>query len=504
MSNTEKTVAETHPNILGQNAAGENIRISNEGMRFLNNELYSRSALWKDMLNVGKDINTSCGYPDQVTIKEYREMYDREGHAARVVNILPDESWSVPPRIVENESDKDTEFEKAWLDLQDDLNCTTYLQLVDELSGIGRYGALLLGLDDGRKLHQPVTGTDLNLLYLRAFDESRLEVISVESDVSNPRYGFPTMYAVQFETTATKQSGVSLTQMNVHWTRILHVADNLKSSEVYGVPRMQQVYNRLLDVRKILSGSGEMFWKGAFPGYVFEVNPDLTNPNLDKAGLRQEFEDYSNDLQRYLAIEGVSAKSLSPQVSDPTQHIDAQLNIVAMTLGIPKRIYMGAEQAKLASTTDKETWNSRLENRQRKYVAPKIIKRFITLLQSYGVLPKARFFIVWPDLNTRSNKEKAEVGLLLTKSLGEYVGKGVHKVIAPDAFLGLILGRSKEEITAVTKATKKWVKANPEATKLGEKEEKEPANENPGSGDSVEATGQEQTKLSGGSGAGVE
>jgi hypothetical protein len=463
--------------------------------RFIDNQMASRAQLWNSMLNLGKDINIACGYPEVITIIDYNAMYSREGIAKRVVKIEPEESWSVEPVIIEDDKPERTKFEKAWDELAEEKQCLTYLQRVDELSGIGRYGALLLGFSDGKDLSKPVTedSEGMELLYLRAFSEFNLEVQRSEDDVSSPRFGFPIMYNVKFDTESTATASIATTTViqvtkQVHWTRILHVADNLESSETYGTPRMQQVYNRLLDIRKIISGSAEMFWKGAFPGYVFEVNPDLRNPKLDKAGLRAEFDDYSQGLQRYLALEGVSAKSLSPQIAEPDKHLESQMNNIAITIGVPKRIFMGSEQAKLASTTDKETWSSRLQNRQRKYISPRLLKPFIQRMQKYGILPEAMFKIFWPDLNTRSDKEKAEVGLLKTKAMGEYVQKEVHQLIPPEEFMRLTLKMTETEVKAIKEASEKWVKNHKEIGKE-EPEPKQIGQPVAGTVESVEKTG---------------
>ena len=53
---------------------------------------------------------------------------------------------------------------------------------------------------------------------------------------------------------------------------------------------MQRSYNRLLDARKILGGSGEMFWRGGFPGYSFEVNSGMDGAEVDTTSLRSEME----------------------------------------------------------------------------------------------------------------------------------------------------------------------------------------------------------------------
>ena len=423
----------------------------------MRNELTTRSELLTSMLNVGKDINFSCGYPTFITISDYKLLYDREGLAQRVTNILPKGTWSINPEIKENEDADETVFEKEWKDLEKEIQIYSYLQRIDVLSGIGRFGILLLGLSDGLELDQPVVGTGLKLLYLRPFDESVVEVLKKETDITNPRFGFPTQYSIQFEDTSQLNTTTSKTK-TVHWTRILHIADNLEISEVFGVPRMKPVYNRLLDVRKILSGSGEMFWKGAFPGYALEIDKTIKNPTLDSDSIRAEFLKYSTGLQRYIALEGVKAKALEMQVADPGPHLKAQLEYIALTLEIPLRIFLGSEQAKLASTTDKETWNDRLANRQESYAEPRILRLLINMLMLYGVLSTIEeYSVIWADLNLPTEKGKAEVAELRAKAIALYVNSGMAVVMAPKEFFMIIMGFSKEEAEAMDNSAKDLV-----------------------------------------------
>ena len=116
-----------------------------------------------------------CGYPRELSCEDYRDMYDRFGPAQRVVNILPDESWQSIPEVCENEDPEDvTEFEQAWKDTCKGLRGKSWfkggenqsnpmwehLRRADRLSGIGSFGVVLLGLDDGLPLDIPAAGLE--------------------------------------------------------------------------------------------------------------------------------------------------------------------------------------------------------------------------------------------------------------------------------------------------------------------------------------------------------
>src|SRR5690606_18105798 len=84
------------------------------------------------------------------------------------------------------------------------------------------------------------TGKRLELLYLKAYDESLVEISSYESDISNPRYGLPIMYRVTLNDprlSSAGGAGLEATTRDIHWTRVIHIADNRMSSDVFGVPR---------------------------------------------------------------------------------------------------------------------------------------------------------------------------------------------------------------------------------------------------------------------------
>jgi hypothetical protein len=437
----------------------------------IQNALLSRQALLRSLIDPKRDIDAECGYPNQLTIEHYRILYEREGIAARCVGVMPDESWAMDPEIVESQNPTNSDFEQAWLDLIDRHNLFSYLQRADELSGVGAYGVLLLGIDDGKEMHLPVEGvTDTSdidpiktengykLLYVRPFDETVLTVDSYEMNVNSPRFGKPTMYSVTFQDVRPGQTTATSVIKRVHWSRLIHLADNRRNSEIYGTPRMQIAFNRLYDLRKLLGAAPEMFWKGGFPGLSLEVNPNLQDMELDKAATRQEMEDYMNGLQRYLALVGVSAKSLAPQVADPSAHFEMAIKSICISLKIPYRIFLGTEDSQLAGKQDTRAWNTRLSYRQQKYLNPFVLRPLLNRLMTYGVLPFVKkFFINWKDFNTLSDTEKAQIAVHRTDALTKYVAGGVDTLVPPEQYFLHFLELPYEETKMIIQAAKKWI-----------------------------------------------
>ena len=325
-----------------------------------NEYLMSRTRLINKLTDPRRDIDVECGYLEtEPDITIYRQLYDRDDIAARVVNVYPDECWSVYPEVYEKEDLGETMFEEAWERILFEHNIWSYCHRVDELSGIGSFGGMLFGFDDGRGMQEPVDGLNVmgkrnptvkekNLTFIRCFDESVIKINSYQTNPRNPRYGMPETYLIDVADPTSGAGSASVLppsrSMVVHWSRVLHVADNRKNSEIFGQPRIKPVLNRLQDLKKILGGSAEMFWKGAFFGLSIETLPEIlaqTDVDVDQESIKQDMYRYMNKLQRYILLNGMTAKPLTPQVADPSSHIEQQIQAICITLGVPYRIFLG-------------------------------------------------------------------------------------------------------------------------------------------------------------------
>lgn len=432
-----------------------------------------------DILDPRRDISAECGWPDYPTVETYSQLYEREGIATRCVNVFPDESWTVYPEIYESpDENKETPFEAKWKDIEFKMNPWYFLHRLDVLSGIGRYGIMVMGFDDKRGLDQPISGVsdkgkprtnkkELNLTFLHAYDEYSTRIIEREQDSSSPRYGMPTMYEVNvveptegtesiFFTEGSGQPGNFLAGQRVHWTRVLHAADNRRASEVFGIPRMKPVLNRIADLRKILGGSAEMFWQGGFPGFALETLPEIADEaDIDLESIKDQVFKYINGLQRWMALTGMTAKPLTPQVANPTNHVEQQLRIICATLKVPMRIFMGSEAGHLASQQDEINWNKRVKQRQTNYVNPMLVKPFLNRLIEVGVLPKPKIYTVdWVDLNSMTEKDKADIALKKTQALLQYVTSGSESIVPLREFLIYYMQLPAAQADAFINATK--------------------------------------------------
>jgi hypothetical protein len=417
-----------------------------------------------------RDIDRECGHPDTIKSADYMRMYRRGDVAKRVVNLEPDECWKDYPSIYETEEERETPFEKAVDKVIVQTKLYSYLHRLDRVSGIGRYAVMFIGLDDGEDFETPAPGYDdagptevkgaAKVLYYRIFGESSAEVQAFESDRSNPRFGQPKYYTLAFEDVVNEYQ-TALTLGKVHWSRVVHVADNLIESELLGAPRMEDVYNRLLDLRKISGGSAEMFWKGGFPGLSFEVDPKQGEFDADqRAELREDVRLYAEGLQRYITMVGVTVKSLAPQISDPTNCTNNLLTLIAITKGIPQQSFKGSQQGQLDSPQDTITWRERIMLRKERHVTPNIIRVTIDRFIQYGVLPVPTeqldqplpYIVRWEPMAALSEAERAQVAKDLTEALARYATAGAEALVPLGEWLGKFCGFTAQQVKAVENA----------------------------------------------------
>lgn len=406
-----------------------------------------------------RDYDAQFGYPSYINKMMYQRMYDRDPVAHRVVQLYPVECWQKLPQIYDSDAPTQSDFEKQINRLFLQHNIWGMLRRVDVLSGIGNFGILLMGVGDGKQLHEPVDLTvgsngkrpKYKLQYIRAFPHSQVEISQSEADRSSPRHGHPTMYRIQFQPNdiMDMEGLVDMSVQEVHWTRVIHIADNREVSEIYGVPRLQLVYNAILDLQKVFGSSGEMFYKGAYPGYVIEASGDLLNTiQIDTEQIRDQVEKYENNFQRWMALKNAHVNPLSSQYADPTGHIEVCLNRIAVALGCPVRILLGSERGELASSQDAVIWNRRLMERQASYITPFVIRPVVQYLIRNGMvdMPYDKdFHVEWPDLSCDTQVEIYDMRAKQIDLLRAYKDAALGDYITPVDYCVKFLDMTEQE-----------------------------------------------------------
>lgn len=404
-----------------------------------------------------RKIYEALGYPIDIPFIDYLARYARQDIARAIISRPVKATWRGGVTLLEADDDQETPLEKAWKELYKQLKLQSKFARLDRLTGIGHYGVLLLGLDDvksSQDFKNPVTPRNRKLLYVKPLSEKSAEINYWEKNTNNERYGLPTIYNI----TITNPGNDASSQIQVHHSRVIHVAGELLESETEGTPRLEAVFNRLMDLEKMVGGSAEMFWRGARPGYQGIVDKEYGEVNT--TGLQDQFDEFEHNLRRFFVNAGIEYKALEQQIADPSKHVDVQMSMISAVTGIPKRILMGSERGELASSQDEKAWKELIQDRRDEFAEPSIIRPLTDKLILYGILPPAKedYSVRWSDLWAPSEKEKAEVGKLRAEALAAYGRDPMSQdVVPPEAFVKDFLGLNDDQVELIGEMKKKAV-----------------------------------------------
>lgn len=432
----------------------QNSSISKEQFQAMSSQLVGRMNL---ALRLGqqfsgdRNLYDALGYKRELSFQDYYTQYKRQDIAKAIIDRPVNKTWEGDLTLLESSDEEETQLERQWKELVKKLGLKNKFARLDKLTGLGRYGILLLGLNDIQKKEDwqnPVQGSNKKLLYVKPISENHVSIEKFENKASNERYGLPTIYNITVANPETK----SESELRVHHSRVLHVTDDCLMNELEGTPRLEAVYNRLYDLEKLVGGSAEMFWRGARPGYSGKLDKDHQFTEQDDEKLKEQMDEFDHNLRRTMIQQGLEMKELAPQVADPQNHVDVQIQMISAEKGIPKRILVGSERGELASSEDKNQWFSFIQGRREEFAESQIIRPFIDRCQQYGILPEAaeEYEVQWQDLFAPSTKEKVDVGKVRAEALKQYAAEPMSQgVVPPEAFLKLFLGLSEEEAELV-------------------------------------------------------
>lgn len=370
-----------------------------------------------------RDLFDALGYQETFKYDDYRAWYDRGDIAQSIIEKPPSTTWSEPPEVIddadvgeESETDFESDVESLFNanivgDVELDRGLLHYLQRVDTLARIGRYGVLFLGLADADSegdLADPVDTSALSglddLLYLTPLSEGDADITSWVRDVTSPRNGFPETYRLDLA------NGDRTRTATVHHTRVIHVAEGILDDEVYGTPALEPVMNRLFDIQKVLGSAAEAFWMVSNPGLALSVDPEFSDIPTEQ--MDEQIEEYEHDLRRVLKLFGADIEQLDAQEVDPSNTVEAELKAISGTVNIPQRKLVGSERGELASSQDEANYLEFIGDRQTSTAEPVILRRFFDRLIEYGIVspPRAGTYSVdWPNLFQLNELELAQV-----------------------------------------------------------------------------------------------
>lgn len=372
-----------------------------------------------------RDYYTALGYARSLTPELYWERYRRNGVARRLVNALPNATWRAGADIVEDDTPEIvTPFEEAWIEFAARTKAWDRMRKVDVLSQLGRFGVLLIGYP-GALSAEALKRKPGSVAYLKQFSELRVKVQDgdLDNDRTSPRFGQPIRY--QF-TNLLKSNGSQGTQF-VHWTRVIHVADEAVEDDEWGEPLLASVWNWLDDLEKVAGAGSEAFWRRVQPMLQASLAPGAVLPSGGEAAVEAEIDKLIHGLRRWVRVSGVELDEIgSHDVAQFDRQIDSLIGLIVTPYGIPKRIFQGSEEGDLASSQDRGNWGQNVRDRRRQFAESVVLRPLVSRLQLLGQLPETpdSYEARWPDVQDLDMGERlklAETAATVNKNQGEFV-----------------------------------------------------------------------------------
>ena len=364
-----------------------------------------------------RDLYTVFGYEKNLKPEQLLAKYKRQDIASRIVDAPPGATWSNPPVPTEGSAGVD-----EFITLAKDVKLWNAMYRADRLARLNPFSLLLFGFDRGT-LSSRATRADA-LLYVRAIGSRQVMEITYNSNPRDPRFGLPETYRIQFDdpqnktSTGSGSTSASTRELTVHYSRVVHVAENPLEDEVFGTPILEKCYNLLDDLLKVAGGTAETYWLTGNRGMQADIDKDMELNPEDTADLADEMEEYQHQLRRVLRTRGVKLNVLDSKTPDPNNTYKMIMSLISGTTGIPARILLGSEAGQLASEQDRANWAERIEERRALYATPWILEPTIELLQNVGLLPEGDVEWEWPSAFIQNPLEQGQTMAQIARAVG--------------------------------------------------------------------------------------
>ncbi len=359
------------------------------------------------------------GYKRNPTPDDFLAKYMRQDLVTRIIDAPAAAIWANPP-VIEAEA-QNTE----WQALNRKVKLWNGLYRADRLARLNPYSILLLGFDDTGSLKQKVNPKKVeNLLYVRAIGARLIDDIVFNTNIRDPRFGFPETYRIKFDDPQLKSSsGGAVTvkqikQLTVHHSRVIHVVENALEDEVFGIPIIEKVYNLLDDLLKVGGGTAEMYWLAGNRGIQVDIDKEMEINPEDAAALSTEIDEYMHQLRRFVRTRGVEMNVLESKPPNPKDVFSMIINLISGTTGIPTRILLGSEAGQLASEQDRANWAERIDERRDLFAEPIMLNPLVDLLQEVGLVSEGEVVWDWPSAFIQNPLEIGQTQAQTARAIG--------------------------------------------------------------------------------------
>jgi hypothetical protein len=377
-----------------------------------------------------RDIYDTLGYARQITLQQMRERFERDDIASAIITRAPEATWRGGGDLIEdNKPDVTTDFEQAWMTMEDRLHIWSIFTRTDILAGLGHYAVIFIGAPGNTETEIPQLKSPDDVWYLAPFAEENIEEPELINDPSNPRFGKPEFYRIkglsEVKSPPRKASNVGTAAKQVHWSRIIHIADSPLQNALFGQPRLYKVWNDLDNLDKVVGGGSEAFWIRAHQGMQVDIDKEIEMKEGEEQKLTEEIEEFQHQIRRAIRTRGTTVRMLGSDVANFDGPSIAILRLISSGSRIPLRILLGSERGELASTQDRDNWFDYISDRRKLYAGPLVVREFVDRLVKYGALPKpTKYDVRWSQIKSMDDTARADLGIkwsTVNRNMGDIV-----------------------------------------------------------------------------------
>jgi len=435
--------------------------------------------------NKKRDLSFVFGYPDEseLTYEFYDEWWRRSGFANVLISKPARSCWRDGAKI-KNDEDDGKEL------LVDEMKVLTRagffgaIERADIENRKGHFSVLYVGIPGDGDPKEPITRRSrknmLKDVYFTVFSESAVSISEYDDDPTSKNFGGPLIYTLTPSSSyATETSRVKEIQesMEVHRDRIIHLAEGATTSNFVGLPFLEPVVNRLVDLNKTMGGSAEAFFRAGDPKRTIDVDPDATISDEDWEAFQTKAEEWVNDWKTFIGLRGAKVRNLVDQISSPKDAVMVSILEIAAYSGWSLRQFTGEGGGQYTGQEDKATYNQIIADRQNQFCSPLVIRL-------HEILSEAGFYefpddavVSWPISDALDEKSKAEAkkneaaaAASITAALTNYVMSGVDSLLGFKDFLIEVVGLDQARAEELAKKAEEIQAKLPEIDPLEEDE----------------------------------
>lgn len=342
------------------------------------------------------------GWPDEVEFDQCYRMWRRGGLAHGAIEKLVTKCWESDPWVNSGDETANREptspWEREFALMAKEIGLWRAFSRADRRRLIGKYAGLVLEFDDGRAWNEPVRRR-VQLVGIRPVWQSHLKPAMTDELTGRVKSW---SYISKNRTTTT-----------IHPDRVFILGDVDE-----GVPFLRAAYNDLINIEKVLGGSGESFLKNSARQLGLEFNEGGDMGNLARAYgktpeelgevLDQMTRDFNSGIDAMLAVQGAKITPIVTNVPQPMEHFMVNAMSACAAWDMPVKILVGNQTGERASTEDLKHFNKRCQQRRTHELFPEIVE-FVRHLMRVNALPTVpEVTVEGDDLTEATMAEKLE------------------------------------------------------------------------------------------------